>query len=126
MLTAITAAAIGAFVSLGAIFAQVGTGGGADTLAPIVQTGGTTVVIGALVYMARQMIAGNLVAKPIAEVQSEMAALVQASFKREERFADVLDMAHQREQALANMVDRHAEALGRAGAVIERAEGRGV
>lgn len=110
--------------SLGSLLAQTGTGGGAiDTVAPWINSGGTAAAVAALGWSLRQMVVGNVVSRPVAELQTETTKLVYASFKREEDFAGVLHDGHEREKAAAVMIDRQSEALGRALSIIEKAGG---
>lgn len=123
MLAALTVALIGTGTTLASVLAQTTGGeGGFDSIAPFVQSTALTAVVGALVYMARQMVNGNLVAKPVAQVQTETAALLQASFKREEMLATIHADSQRREESLGQIVDRTAQTLGRANAVLERME----
>lgn len=118
----LTVAAIGGAVTVGAVLAQAAGGGQVDVIAPFVQAGGTVSAVGALVYTVRQLVNGNLVARPVAEVQTEMAALLHGSFKREEQLATIHADAGKREDALSLMLDRTASQLGRASVVLERLE----
>lgn len=127
MLGALTVAMAAAAASVAALVAQAGGGGGeVNAIAPFVQTGGTVTAVGALVYAVRQLVNGNLVAKPVAEVQTEVTAVVHAAFQREDRLAARLADSHAREDAYAALVDRTAQTLGRATAELERRGGQGV
>lgn len=126
MMTAVTVAIVGAAMSLAALFAQAAGGDGIGAVAPLVQSTALTATVGALVYLARQMVNGNLVAKPVAQVQTETAALVKAGFQRERDLADCAAAAQKREEALSLMLDRTALTLGRATAELERRGAGGV
>ena len=123
VVTALTAAAVGAFVTIGAVIAQAAGNGNVDTLAPFFQAGGTVSAVGALIYTVRQLVNGNLVAKPVAEVQTEMAAHLQTAFKREEILATLRSDAGKREDALSLTLDKTSQLLGRVAAELERRPG---
>lgn len=73
------------------VVAQVSddTGGAA---APWVQLGGIAASMSALAYVAKRFADGSIVARPVADMQD-------ASARREERFAELLEDANQREDA---------------------------
>ena len=88
---AIATSLIGAFLSFGAWFVAQTTG--TDTLAPYVSGGGAAAAVAGLVYIAKKLASGELVAVPIAH-------LMESSAKREDTLQKLLDDSKEREDVM--------------------------
>lgn len=87
---AIATSILGAVISVATwLYAQTS---GTDTLAPYVSGGGAAAAVAGLVYIAKKLASGELVAVPIADVMKQQAT-------REEKLLEMLDEAKDREDA---------------------------
>lgn len=81
---------------LASVVAQA-TGATSSEVTSWVSAGGTTMVVGALVYIARLLASGHLVAYPVEALHKEAS-------KRESKLSDHLKRAHERERALERIL----------------------
>lgn len=81
---ALGAAASGTVAStFAAAVTAVGAGGDVSTLAPYMSGGGAVSAVAGLVYMARKLVNGDLVPRPVKEQEAELAAAIRAAAERE-------------------------------------------
>lgn len=71
---------------LGSIIAAADTG---TDLAPYVGGVGNGIAVIGLVFVLRAVLSGNLVARPVAEVEAKLLQLAERGIEREETFADI-------------------------------------
>lgn len=83
-----------------ASWALLSTARGDPSIAiPIVSAGGSATIVGALVYLVRQLVNGNLVARDVDRAEADLATLVREGQAREAA-------AYQREQDLRAIIFR--------------------
>lgn len=98
---ALTGSTSAALATLLAAAGETATSSGGTNLAPFVQGGGSAAAVAGLVYFARMVLRGDLVAKPTAEREAELAAAVRATAERE-------TAGVRREEALTLLVQQAA------------------
>lgn len=110
MVAAFVVAVLGAVSAVGGWIAAAAAG---DDVAPLVQGGGTAASVGALIYITRKLLAGELVPRDVAaterhfsEVESRLTRLVEQGVEREQR-------QDEREQAFASIVSEQNRLIGR-------------
>lgn len=103
-----------ASVVLGGIATVIGqvTGGGAEEAVPWIQGGATLSAVGALVFMARKLTNGELVALRIDELLKAMHTIVERSDKRDEEVVELLRQAGSRETTLRDLLTENTRAVG--------------
>lgn len=77
-------------------------------LAPWLQGGGSAAAVAGLVYVARLIVTGQLVPRPVKDVEAELGASILAAAQREDR---VLKIAEDSVQALKRLEGKHDESL---------------
>lgn len=90
--TTLTLAAGGAVASAVTSLAQQASDGGSG-IGNYVTGGGSAVAVTALAYVLKQFLAGNIVAKPVAEYLREQALMLAAMGEREERLMKIAEDA---------------------------------
>jgi hypothetical protein len=84
----LVASTVGTLMGLaGAVLAAAGDEG--TDLAPYVGGVGNGIAVVGLVFVLRAVLSGNLVARPVAEVEAKLISLTEASHRREEAFEDI-------------------------------------
>jgi hypothetical protein len=95
LVSAISTAVLGVTASTAGLLAQAA----APDVAPWVSAGGATAAVGGLVYVARLLASGELVASPVADRERDLRRLVHQSERREERLQELLEEAGRREDS---------------------------
>lgn len=119
----LTVAAGSALVSAAVSLTQAATGAGAD-LAPYATGGSSAVAVAALVWIAKKIIGGDLVSKPVAEYQREMGVMMAAMGEREDRLIAECVAASKREERLTKALQDADRALWQVGAYLGSEEPR--
>lgn len=88
VLAPLALAATGVTMSLAASVVAAASSGGSD-LAPYVGGVGNGIAVVGLVFVLRAVLSGNLVARPVAEVEAKLLQLADRAIEREEAFADI-------------------------------------
>ena len=73
------------------------------SLAPWLTGGGSAAAVAGLVYVARMVVKGDLVPRPVEEREKEQAAAVQGAAERQSRLLELVTDSLAREQVLANL-----------------------
>lgn len=82
-------------------------------LAPWLQGGGSAAAVAGLVYFARMVVKGDLVARPVAQREAEAAVALRAAAESAARSLALADEAHARETVAAHVGNESIAALTR-------------
>lgn len=82
-----------------------------STLAPWLQGGGSAAAVGGLVYVARLIVTGQLVPRPVREAEAELAAGILAAAQREDRVLTLAETAQRDHDMCRERADRTLVAL---------------
>lgn len=97
--------------------------------APYVQGGGSAAAVAGLVYVARMVIRGDLVPRPVNDLQREQAALTVASYEREAKLQELLERERTEREEADRLLTDTRKALWAAESTMrywqEKAERRG-
>lgn len=113
-LTAAIGGNLGVLATVGAVAAEAGGG-----VAPYVQGGGSAAAVAGLLYVARLIIKGELVSRPVAETERETLAAIRAQAereaeagRRESRLEELVLEGRARESTLASIAGESARLTG--------------
>lgn len=98
--------------NIGVLLAQSTGTGAAGELGPYVSGGGALGAVGGLIWFGRQMAAGKLVSRDVADEAQQLKRLIEKSAERERRLERLEEAGADRERSYHSMLQARARRGG--------------